>query len=79
MALEAQRTYTIYGKTNLTDAVWHSPNNSSSRFFKGVGEIPHAEFGWSMVDLANLLTLAAKGGGGRCSGFRHRDGRSELP
>ena len=31
---EAQRIYTIYGKTNLTDAVWHSPTNSSSRFFK---------------------------------------------
>ena len=28
------RTYTIYGKTNLTDSAWHSPTNSSSRFFK---------------------------------------------
>ena len=30
----ALRTYTIYGKTNLTDRAWHSPTNSSSRFFK---------------------------------------------
>jgi hypothetical protein len=30
----ALRTYTIYGKTNLTDKVWHSPTNSSSRFFR---------------------------------------------
>ncbi len=30
----ALRTYTIYGKTNLTDHVWHSPTNSSSRFFR---------------------------------------------
>ena len=30
----ALRTYTIYGKTNLTDRVWHSPTNSSSRFFR---------------------------------------------
>ena len=28
------RVYTIYGKTNLTDKVWLSPTNSSSRFFK---------------------------------------------
>lgn len=28
------RVYTIYGKTNLADKVWHSPTNSSSRFFK---------------------------------------------
>lgn len=32
-AEEAQRTYTIYGKTNLTDKAWHSPTNESSRFF----------------------------------------------
>ena len=30
----ALRTYTIYGKTNLTDKAWHSPTNSSSRFFR---------------------------------------------
>lgn len=30
---EARRSYTIYGKTNLTDAAWHSPTNASSRFF----------------------------------------------
>ena len=29
-----KRTYVIWGKTNLTDKVWHSPTNSSSRFFK---------------------------------------------
>ncbi len=28
------RAYTIYGKTNLTDRVWHSPTNASSRFFR---------------------------------------------
>ena len=31
---EARRNYTIYGKTNLTDKAWHSPTNSSSRFFR---------------------------------------------
>lgn len=31
---EARRNYTIYGKTNLTDRVWHSPTNEASRFFK---------------------------------------------
>ena len=31
---EARRSYTIYGKTNLTDRVWHSPTNEASRFFK---------------------------------------------
>jgi len=31
---EARRSYTIYGKTNLTDRAWHSPTNASSRFFK---------------------------------------------
>ena len=30
----ALRTYTIYGKTNLTDKAWHSPTNEASRFFK---------------------------------------------
>ena len=30
---EAQRTYTVYGKTNLTDKAWHSPTNSLDRFF----------------------------------------------
>lgn len=28
------RIYTIYGKTNLTDAAWHSPTNAASRFFR---------------------------------------------
>ena len=32
-AEEAQRTYTIYGKTNLTDKAWHSPTNEASQFF----------------------------------------------
>ena len=31
---ESRRTYTIYGKTNLTDKAWHSPTNQASRFFK---------------------------------------------
>lgn len=31
---EARRSYTIYGKTNLTDKAWHSPTNEASRFFK---------------------------------------------
>ena len=31
---EALRSYTVYGKTNLTDAAWHSPTNEASRFFK---------------------------------------------
>ena len=30
----ANRVYTIYGKTNLTDKAWHSPTNESSRFFE---------------------------------------------
>ena len=30
----ANRVYTIYGKTNLTDKAWHSPANESSRFFE---------------------------------------------
>ena len=28
------RTYTVWGKTNLTDTAWHSPTNSGTRFFK---------------------------------------------
>jgi len=28
------RDYLIFGKTNITDAAWHSPTNSESRFFK---------------------------------------------
>ena len=32
---EAKRTYTIYGKTSLESGeAWHSPTNSSSRFFR---------------------------------------------
>ena len=31
---EAQRSYTIYGKANLTDKMWHSPTNAADRFFK---------------------------------------------
>lgn len=34
------RTYTVWGKTNLTDKVWHTPTNSASRFFKIEVEIP---------------------------------------
>ncbi|MBR5549462.1 MAG: chitobiase/beta-hexosaminidase C-terminal domain-containing protein [Kiritimatiellae bacterium] len=34
------RVYTIWGKTNLTDRVWHSPTNESSRFFKVTVEMP---------------------------------------
>ncbi|MCL2103626.1 MAG: VWA domain-containing protein [Kiritimatiellaeota bacterium] len=30
----SDRTYTVWGKTNLTDALWHSPTNSGTRFFK---------------------------------------------
>ena len=36
---EARRNYTIYGKTNLTDRVWHSPTNEASRFFKVSAEM----------------------------------------
>ena len=28
------RRYVVYGKTNLADAVWHTPVNGGSRFFK---------------------------------------------
>ena len=34
------RIYTIWGKTNLTDRVWHSPTNESIRFFKVTVEMP---------------------------------------
>lgn len=37
------RVYTIYGKTNLTDKVWLSPTNSSSRFFKVEVTLPKGE------------------------------------
>ena len=29
----SDRVYTIWGKTNLTDAAWHTPTNSATRFF----------------------------------------------
>jgi len=33
-----ERVYTVFGKTNLLDDVWHTPTNEMSRFFKvGVG------------------------------------------
>lgn len=38
--LGSSRTYTIYGKTDLTDANWTSPTNSSHRFFKVGVELP---------------------------------------
>ena len=28
------RFYDVLGKTNLTDASWHSPTNDGTRFFK---------------------------------------------
>ena len=28
------RVYTIWGKANLMDKVWHTPTNSATRFFK---------------------------------------------
>ena len=34
------RTYTVWGKTNLTDQAWHTPTNSASRFFKVTVEMP---------------------------------------
>ena len=34
------RTYTVWGKTNLTDEVWHTPTNSASRFFKVTVDMP---------------------------------------
>ena len=30
----------IWGKENLTDAVWHSPTNAADRFFKVSVEMP---------------------------------------
>ncbi len=35
-----RRVYTIWGKTNLTDAAWHTPTNSASRFFKVTVDMP---------------------------------------
>ena len=32
--LGSNRTYTIYGKSDLTDAEWFTPTNSAHRFFK---------------------------------------------
>lgn len=32
--LQSDRTYIIWGKTNLTDTAWHSPTNSGSSFFR---------------------------------------------
>ena len=34
------RNYIVEGKTNLTDSAWHSPTNSSSRFFRVRVEMP---------------------------------------
>lgn len=34
------RNYIIWGKTNLTDEVWHSPTNDASRFFKVTVRLP---------------------------------------
>ena len=34
------RVYTVFGKTNLTDAAWQSPTNSAHRFFKVKVEMP---------------------------------------
>ena len=34
------RVYTVFGKTNLTDATWQSPINSAHRFFKVKVEMP---------------------------------------
>ena len=32
--LEAARTYTVFGKTNLGDSAWFTPTNSATRFFR---------------------------------------------
>jgi len=32
--LGAERTYTVFGKTSLGDAVWVTPTNAASRFFR---------------------------------------------
>ena len=34
------RTYTVLGKTNLTDAAWVCPTNAAHRFFKVKVEMP---------------------------------------
>ena len=34
------REYTVWGKTNLTDAAWHTPTNSASRFFRVEVDLP---------------------------------------
>ncbi len=34
------RVYTVFGKTNLTDAAWMCPTNSGHRFFKVTVEMP---------------------------------------
>jgi hypothetical protein len=38
--LGKDRAYTIEGKANLSDAAWHSPTNSASRFFRVNVEMP---------------------------------------
>ena len=35
-----ERVYTVWGKTNLTDAAWMSPTNSAHRFFKAKVALP---------------------------------------
>ena len=37
------RDYKVWGKTNLLDAVWHSPTNSSTRFFMVEVSLPEQE------------------------------------
>ena len=32
--LGEERDYRVKGKTNLTDALWHSPTNGGTRFYK---------------------------------------------
>lgn len=39
-AAEPLREYTVYGKTNLADEVWHTPVNPSSRFFRVEVRVP---------------------------------------
>ncbi len=34
------RVYTVFGKTNLTDATWVCPTNAAHRFFKVKIEMP---------------------------------------
>ena len=36
----SDRTYTVWGKTNLTDALWHSPTNSGTQFFRVKVKMP---------------------------------------